>query len=359
MTRTARLAAVVAVLAAARAAAWADQATISNIPYTDIQITDADGGKLTYALRGRNYDKPMTEVSHLQVMGRTALNQAENQLKAKKPAEAVALYDRAFAQADEAWLKRLVRCRRLVALDSAGLIGRAVEDWLTIADETSAGRAAIVLAPSRLGQRGSAENAKAIQLLEGRLKTRNVALLARVKQMLRELYTVEGAADKIALLDGAGPAGGGDNGNGGTTPAPIAPVRVGGEGLSGQLKEAQDQINAGRYAEAADNIKARLPRYSNADLPTALLLRGRALELQHQKSGGGDRSLLLEAGLGYMRIVSCFDPSTAGAPEALFRAGQVCQRLGNKVAAQNAWRLLMERSPDSEWAKKAEAALGG
>ena len=69
--------------------------------------------------------------------------------------------------------------------------------------------------------------------------------------------------------------------------------------------------------------------------------------------------MLLEAGLCFMRVAACFDPATPEVPEALFRAGEVCTALGNKIAAQNAYRMLISRHEDSPWAQKARAAVGG
>jgi len=344
-----------AFLAAACGAALADTLTVNNIPYTDVRVTDAVNCRVVFDIRGRSVEKDIADVNQMNLMGRTALNKAEALVKAGKASEAVDFYDTAYSQADSNWLKRLVRYRRLQALGAARMPGRAVADWLAVVDENSGSRPAVLLAPAGMGKRGSATNATAIGLLEGRLKTKNVALLARVKQMLRDLYTVEGDSAKIAMLDGGSAAGGG---NGGKPVAPVAPITIASGAVAGQLKEAADQIMAGRYGAAADAIKARLDRYSTEDLATALLLRGRALHLLHTQKGGSDRAMLLEAGLCFMRIAACME-GMPEVPEALYRAGEVCRALGNPVAAQNAFRMLVNRYPDSPWAEKARAAAGG
>jgi len=349
-------------LAAAGGAARADQLTINKMLYSNVKVVDTENCRISYQLQGRGYEKPVGQVTYMNLMGRTALNQAEDLVKAGKPADAIVLYDRAFTGGEEGWLKRLIRHRRLRALDAARMTGRAVEDWLAIVDENSASRASIELAPAGLGKRRSAGNTKAIKLLEGRLKDKNIALLGRIKRLLRDLYTVEGASEKIALLDGMGGAdNGGKNGNGtgGTPMVAPSPVSVGGAPLSGQLREAQDQINAGQYAAAADSIKARLRRYPAGDLPAALLLRGKALLLMYEKGSRRERKTLLEAGLCFMRIAACVDLSEEQVPEATFLAAKVCEHLGNKVAAANTYRMLVNRHPGSEWARKAQAALGG
>ncbi len=359
MHRHARALLAAALIAGVCGVAAADQVTVSGLPYPNVEIIDCSNCRITYTLRGRSIRKPMSDVVAVTIDGQDALNQAEKQLAAKQPAKAVALYDRALASAKRDWMKRLIRHRRLRAADAAGMTGRAVQDWLAIVDANPGTRAALALAPKKMGPRGSAENAKAISLLEERLKaTKDTGLTARIRRLLRDLYTLEGQTEKIEALTSAAPAAGGDDNGDDDGAAP--PVTFSSGSLSGQLKEAAEMLEAGRYAAAADGIKARLRRYTAAELPTALLLRGKALLMMYEKGGSRDRQTLLDAGLCFMRVAACHDPALEGVPEATYLAGRVCELLGNKVAAQNTYRWLIDRhAPDNEWVARAKQALGG
>lgn len=341
---------VLTCLAAVCGAVSADQVTIRNIPYANVRITDAANCKITYEVQGRSYDKPCTDVNYVYVASLPALTKAEDLMKAGKPTEALAAYDKVgFAEGAE-WAGRLVRYRRLRAADAARAIDRAVEDWLAIVKECSASTASAALVPKGLGKRRSQSNADAIDLLEEALKQKgSPAFQAAAKELLTGLYELEGMTAKAAALSG-GTVGNAD------TAAPTE-VTVSAGDLGGQLGEAANQIKAGQYAAAADGIKARIRRYSDNELPTALLLRGKALLMMYEKGAAKDRKTLLEAGLCFMRVAGCISPGEPEVPEATFLAAKVCEHLDNRVAAANAYRLILQRHPGTEWAKRAQAAL--
>ncbi|MCD6303877.1 MAG: hypothetical protein J7M21_02825 [Planctomycetes bacterium] len=349
------------ILAGATGAARGDTVTVRNIPYANVRVTDAANCKIAYRLNGRIIEKPIKDVNSVHIDNRPMINRAEQFMRAGKAVEAVMAYDAAEASPSvQPWQKRLIRYRRLRALDAAAMVGRAVKEWLAVVDENSASRGSIELAPTRLAKRGSPENARAISLLEARLKqAKTVALIAKIKGLLAALYAAEGKTAKAAAVRSAGtvPAGGGNPPGG----AEDVSAAVAGLPARGQLRQAADLINAGRYDEAAEAIRQRLRRYSGRELPAALLLRGKALLLKYEKTQPRDRKTLLEAGLCFMRVASGFDPSYPEVPEALFLAARVCELLGNKVAAQNTYRMLASkfrlRAP--KWAQKAQAALAG
>ena len=352
---------IVCILAAACGAAIADELTIRNIPYPGVQVVGVAECHIIYELRGNTLRRALEDVSLIKLGGQTSFNDAEQKSKDGKAAEAVALYDKAaekFSARD--WQLRLIRLRRLPALNAAGMTDRAVEDWLAVVDDNGVSRATTALRPDRLGKRGSRANARAIRLLEQRLPdAKPKAFQQLVEQLLVKLYTAEGMRKKIDELKGAS----------GRGPGPVRPVtsRPGGVGttvsvapsrLSKPLREAVALIEAGKYEAAAEAIRARLRDCGEVELPKALLLRGQALLLSYEKrTSKAPRATLLAAGLSLMRVAACTDPSNPEVPQALFLAAAVCQHLGNDVAAANAYRLLIERHRNSEWARKAEAAL--
>ena len=328
----------------------ADQITIRNIPYANVRITGAADGKITYELRGRSYDKPCSDVNYVHVAAVPALTKAEDLMKAGKAGEALAAYDKIAAAEGPEWLAGLIRYRRLRAADAARAIDRAVEDWLAVVKECSGSTASAALVPKGLGERGSAGNADAVALLEEAVKSKgSPAFQAAVKELLLSLYELEGMTDKAGALS---------SGVGGVSTSAPTVVTVSAGTFGGQLAEAANQIKAGRYAEAADAIKVRIRRYSDRELPTALLLRGKALLMMYEKGAAKDRKTLLAAGLCFMRVASCISPAEPEVPEATFLAAKVCEHLGNRVAADNAYRLILQRHPGTEWGKQAQAALG-
>lgn len=349
---------LLAALAAVGGAAAADEVTVRGFPtYFGVQVVDATNGKILYKLRGKEITKVIRDVAHVKLDSHLEFNKAEDLLKSRKAAAAVAAYDKAEKSArSKPWHKRLIRYRRLRALDEARMVGRAVQEWLVAVDDSRGLRSAQALVPKQLGPRRSEENALAIRLLEQRLKvTKDVAFLARIRELLKGLYGVEGMDDKIAALDGvsASPAAG----NGKVVETTDVAVSAG--AMGGQLQDAANQIKAGRYAAAADGIKARLARYGDRELPTALVLRGKALLLMYEKGASRKRQTLFEAGLCFMRVAACVDAAVPEVPEALFLAAKVCRHLKNDVAAQNTYRMIISRYGHTKWAKDAEAAMGG
>lgn len=333
-------------------AALGDQITIKTVLYSNVRVTDAGDCKITYEVGGRSREKPCGDVNYVYIASQPGLTKAENLLRENKFAEAVAAYDKlAAGEAGRGWLARLVRYRRLRAADAGRMTGRAVEDWLAVAKECGGSADAAALVPKGLGKRKSAGNAKAIRLLAAARKQKaSPAFQTAVKGLLLSLYELEGKTDEASALRGGG-------GSPAATTMTSTEMTVSAGKLGGQLQEAANQIKAGQCAAAADGIKARIRRYSARELPTALLLRGKALLRMYEKGAGKDRKALLAAGLCFMRVASCVSPSEPEVPEATFLAAKVCEHLGNKVAAANTYRMISQRHPDTKWAQQAQAAL--
>jgi tetratricopeptide (TPR) repeat protein len=358
--------AIVGLTIIACGAAMADQVSIKNLPYPNVQVVDVGNCRITYEMAGKTWDKPIRELTAINLDGARDLNAAEDLMKAGKAPDAVAMYDKADkADTLKPWHKRLIRYRRLPALDAAKMFGRAVADWLAIVDENALASPAVKMAPVNLAAKGSPENAQAIKLLEGRLKdAKDAGFVLKLKEMLTNLYSAEGLEAKLAALNGAGgtaatePVAGTGTG---TTVEPATPA-VGappsGAAMGEQLQSVANQIKAGQYEAAAAAVKAKMRYYSAADLPTALMHRGRALMGAYEKTK--DPQMLLDAGLCFMRVASCCgDQAPALVPEAMYLAGQACQRLGNAAGASSVYQRIVEDYKDrpGDWAKKAEAAL--
>ena len=343
-------------------AALADELIINNIRYPGVRVTDVAKLKISYQISGAIREKNLSDVTAFTIDTSREFNKAEQAFKAGKAADAVAAYTEAEAAAgSRTWLKRLVRYRRCQAAAAAKMPGQAVTDWLAILDEAGATAAAVALAPDAPAAKGSGENARAIALLEKRLSSKDdPAVQAGIRDLLLSLYGVEGLNDKAMLLRGSAPGPG--DGTAGEKPGPAPPVGpsvdIPVSRAPAKLQKAVNQIKLGNYAAAVADIDASLKRFNSTELPGALLLRGKALQMAYEKGGKKDRSLLAKAGLSFMKVAACFDASTPEAPEALYFGAMVSRQLGNEVAAGNAFRLLISRHEGTDWAKRAKQALG-
>jgi len=343
--------------------ALGDSLTVNNIPYSNVRITDVAGLKVSYVMSGSIRQKSLTDVSFVVVSSNRDFNKAEDAFKKGKAAEAVAAYNDAEKNAGtNRWIKRLINYRRMQAAAAAKMPGQAIVDWLAIVDETGASRSAIALGPNAVAAKGSSENAKAIAMLEKRIGGKEDPIFrAKVRDLLLNLYQTEGLKDKALMLSGSAPVS--------ETPGTSARLAAPGTGASGmnvsvgqsarQLQEAASQFKLGNYDAAVADIEAKLNRFSSADLPGALLLHGKALQMSYKKAGSKDIAKLKRAGLSFMRAAACFDPTTPEAPEALYYGAMVSRELGNGVAAANALRLLVNRYQGGKWAERAQQVLGG
>ncbi len=352
---------ILAVILLAGGLAAADSLTINSMPYTSVRVVDVAKGKVVYEFNGRQRDKLLADVSYIQISGQRDFNKAEVALKAGKFTEAAAAYAACESSATKiAWLGRLLHYRRLQAAIGAKHSGQAVKDWLAIVDETGASRLAVMMVPEVVAAKGSAENAKAIKLLEKRVDAKGDAMLAaKVRDLLLALYAVEGLGDKAAILTAGAPQAPASSGNDHRAQPNPSAVTISVGRVSRQLEAAASQMKLGQYDVAVETIKSRLNRFSSLELPGALLLQGKALRLSYEKGGSKDHKKLMAAGLCFMRVVACFDGTPSEVPEALYLAAMVEKAAGKDIAANNALRMLVSRHATSEWAEKARAALSG
>jgi hypothetical protein len=358
---TAGLPAALLAIVAVGAAAAADEIYLGKLP-VPTTIVDAKDFVITYRSGGgRIRQKALSEITMLQISGRADFNEGERLLRDGKPAEAAKAYDRAFRNAIQDWLRRLIRYRRLAALDAAGLIDRAAEEWLIVADELNASPASLRARPSTPGEKGSRRNARAIALLAEKLKSvRQKAYQQAASTLLLELYEKEGRHEEAeALIRAVGLDRPRPEGEPKTRPGPAVGA------LAGRLKaaaflvrRAERQRDAAVAGEAIRALEADRLRCNRDELETALLLMGRAQMIAYENSPKKDRELLLQAGLNFMRVAT-FYPFGRNVPEAMYRAGEVNAALGNQAAALNAFRMVVQRHGDSEFARAAAGAIEG
>lgn len=362
MNRTMTVVIAGALLAAATAPAGADDVLVRGLPpYDAVRVTGVRDCEVVFrTASGSEIVKPMKDVEGLLIVGQSDFNQAEELLRQRKPADAVAAFDAAARKAQGPWMDKLVQMRRLAAIDRAGLMDRATEEWLLIVEANHASEKSLSLRPQGAGPRGSADNAKAIALLEKtlqRLPDGAGKYAAAVRELLMKLYAAEGRqeqatamAQALAASGVAVPRGPDQPGSGPAAPPPPQ---------TAQLDAAAFLIEQGKAGDAVPQLQAKLRSYAERDLPRALLLLGKAQVRMAQKAAAAAaRALLEQGGLNCMRV-AVFFPDAPQAAEALYLAGSANALLGNSAAAQKAFRRVIEQYGSSEFARAAQADLDG
>jgi len=337
------------------ASASGDTITVKKLPYRGVRIFDVQKARIVFQVGRRKLAKPLADVTEISIDGKEDFNGAEELLAAGKADEAVAAYDRAI-KAESGWMVKLIRYRRLAALNRSGKIDRATEEWLKLVDASEAAPEALKIRPIRFAPRGSPANNSAIALLEAKLKRikADAAYLAAVRNLLLELYERQGRGERAAELAGKIAADG---------QGKIEPVKnttgSPGPGAGQRLPALRILVEQGKARQVLQELKANLRggRYRTEDLAAALLLAGRAEQrLASGARGMERRKLLIAAGLDYMRVATFFATSPQ-APDALLAAGEVNEALGNIQAAGNAFEMVIQRYAGSGAAKKAASAL--
>jgi TolA-binding protein len=356
--------------------AGADEVNIGGLPRRGT-VTGADEFSVTLRIRGgRQVSSNVSEVRQITIANRSAFNKAEKLYADGEYAKAINAYKQAARQARRDWLERLIRYRKYLALDRSGQINDAVEEWLGLVEEHEKHREVLKAHPTKLAAKGSDDNAKAIRLLEAKLqREKSGAFADAIKQLLLKLYKRQGRTDDAAklagktLTEGNGDEGDqdrdeGEDDNGSTVSATDGNAAKVLRAASVVIEQAADpdaELTAAQRVTKArtalNSLQSRAKGFTTGDLPEALLWMGKA-QLAIAENSDDAREELLRAGLNFMRVVTFFAAST-DAPEALFLAGKVNQKLGNTAAARNAWQAVKEHFPDTRFAPRASKALEG
>jgi len=344
---------ILAMLAAAPAAA--DEVVLtSGAVYSNLRVGGVVEGSLVFELGMRKITKDLLEVRSIRLDDQPAYNAAEALLAEKKYPEAAAKFAAAGkAPAGGAGVaepvKSLAVWRQMHAWEKARRIDRALALWLPLA-EGSTSPAMLRVRPRLLGEKGSEANAAAIRLLTARAEASrdNTILAATLTAMLEQLTAVEeGSPPPAPPPSATRPS------NGASTPSAANAIAA---RATRQLAYAGDLLGRERFSAAAAVLEDSLDRFSEAQLPEALLMLGKA-RIGLAPIGDPDtKGRLIPAGLSLMRVW-VYWPDSPQAPEALLLAAVVNRRLGNTKAAALACRRLIADYPGTSWAKRAEAEL--
>jgi len=342
-----------AVVAIGQAVASGDEIKIGKLTYRDVKIVSSSNGQVMFkGLGDNNVSKPVRDIAFLMVDGEQAMNRAENLLLAGKSVEAARAYKQAESMVSDL-LCELVKYRRLTALDRAGMIDEATDQWLMLMNKSpDTGTAS--LRPVRLLPAGAEQNVRAINLLVAAREDAKAGTVKRcaIDDMLFELYRREGKSAHLAELANA-----------------MLAVKSSAES-SRKLSLSSPSALQTRFRAMGVMIDQR-PRqvlkelqtglisgpYADWQIPWALFLSGQARQhLAGDMDGDDKRAMLVVAGLDFMRVFTFYSASPQ-APEALLAAGEINVSLGNRWAARNAWQAVVKKYPDSQAARAAEEMI--
>jgi tetratricopeptide (TPR) repeat protein len=347
--------------------ARADEVIIGGLPRRG-SVTGVKDFEVQVRLSsGRQISTGVAGVSKIRIDGQDTFNDAEKLYSQKKYTEAAAMYRRALRSVVQGWMKRLIRYRLLMTLDKAGQINDAVEEWLGLVEEHSYSARSLRARPDNLAKKGSADNAKAIGLLEAKLpRVRDKDFRRAIKAGLLSLYNREGMTDKAAKLAGEELAQGDDdddktprrNGNGSKPDIGNLDSKLQAAATIIEQARKSDKLTGAQRVEKASSalrqLKSTVKSMTTGQLAPALLWMGKAQHVIAQH-GEDQRDMLLQAGLNYMRVVAHFAASKE-APEALMLAGKVNEQLGNKGAARAAYAQVQKVYAKSDYADAAKKA---
>ncbi len=324
----------------------------SGIMYDPVKIMGASDGMIRFLWGKSTLSKPVSKVAFINITDDGNFTKGENLLGQGKYAEAEKAYSSAQRTATK-WKKTLIDYRLLAVSNAAGDIDKSTARWLKIVDDANASAGALSLRPKKLAPPKSKANDRAITLLNGKIKeTKSDAYVKAIRELLVDLYERQGQLAKARAeamkLAGKTPTSKPSNG---TKTLPVGSANV-------QLRLASLSMKDGQFDEVIELLQPRMKQFAAPELPTAMLLLGKARleKAKAEPKKPASRKLLIEAGLDLMRV-AVFFTSSSEAPHSLFLAGEVNERLGNARGAKAAYSAVVRRYAKSPAAKDAKKAM--
>ncbi len=350
---------VVAAVLTVAAPACADSIKLTNgITYNSVTIIGVSDGVVRFRMGRNTISKPVSKLALVNIADDGNFTRGETLLTQSKYAEAEKAYSTSRRAATALWKKTLIDYRLLAISNATGQIDKATARWLKIVDDADVSAGVLAMRPKKLAPAKSKANDRAITLLNGKIKeTKSDAYIRSIRRLLVDLYECQGqlaqARAEAIKLAGKTPSSETKPSNGKTRPdtPPVGSANV-------QLRLASLSMKERRFDRVIELLQPRMKQFTAAELPTAMLLLGKAkLEKAKRESKKPDaKKLLTEAGLDLMRVAVFFSTDSE-APYALFLAGQVNERLGNNRGAKAAYSAVVNRFAKSPAAKDAKRVL--
>lgn len=311
----------------------------------EVDIVDVEGDELIYLVNGNRGATALERIQQIEITGDSAFNEAEEAFAAGDWEKSATGYLDAARRHAKTWVRRRAAERLITAAGRAGRFDQAVTGFLqlTLIDpEAAVGREPLPppeVAPQQL-ELAVAELQRALD--EGVSPAQSRPLLALLLQIHNRRGDERGAGqtvERLARVMGDDAAG--------HDPELYAQVLLGRANLAlsrGQIPEAVRLIDEGRELFTE-------PRQQS----DALMILAQVAERQ----AGTDRAKLMDAAVAYMKVVTFFKRAdgTPNVPEALWKVGQIHEKLSLPEAAADLYRDLVAKYPDSRPAVEAQKRL--
>src|SRR3954447_2404965 len=138
--------AAVAILLAMPALAVGDSITVNNVSYADVKISTVKDEKIYFITQtGTEVNKPIAQVSKINLADEPAFNGAEEAYLAKDWDKAATGYEKTFRTTNKGWLKDWCSVRLLESANKAGHFDAAVKAYIALAEKSPAAAKTIQL----------------------------------------------------------------------------------------------------------------------------------------------------------------------------------------------------------------------
>ncbi len=342
----------------------ADTVKLTGRPeFRGVSVRGYGRDRLTFrGVSGEYLRKPLAQVEWVAIDRLPELTAAESAFAAGDWVKAAGSYENALEDADQRWLRDLIRVRLLTACDRGERFDRAVALFTQLAaTDPEAARHHVPRHPASVG---SETNGQAMETLEAALAADpSPATVPRLRSLLLELALYEDIEPLPAAIvhrTTTRPASASqpvtDPGDRlGILPEPpeqptevviaAAPLRL--PAHSFVLDAAQAALGSGEHRRATRLVERAMPYVARSERGPWLLLLGRCrIEAGRYAEGAAD---LLDLSLG--------DSDPAVATLALYYVGLAHERMGQRDIAAKLYRELLER-PDAPEDTRAEARQG-
>jgi hypothetical protein len=325
----------------------ADVVAVQGRPMAvNVRITGLKAGQIAYRLSGgQEVERPIEQVTYLQIAGWDVFNDAEKQQREGGFRQAAGNYEKLLAKTQEQpgeALDRtlLVRCRLIRVYDVDGRFDRAVTTYLAVLEKMP--EVVETLRPANVPAADSTFMPAALVAVNAAIEKHRGT--AAGESLLQWRLTWPGQKPPT-------PAGGGQPS---TAPAVVDPLQA----LKAPLAEIDSLIKGGKGDEVLARVAALRKKVTGPAQADLFYWEGRAYLLKSEKGTGDDAQRdARRAGLAFMRVVIHF-PVSRLAPECLYCCGEICKSAGKPEAAASLYAELVHDYPNAApWADKARQAM--
>lgn len=332
----------------------ADSITTTEQSIRDCKILRVVGGRVIARVGDDAKSFPLADISRVEITSLDLLTQAEDARAQKQWPRAQTLYTRAGRSTSKA-VQNLTQARLIEVLDQRGQWADAVSVFLKMyAAEPS--DAAWLLRPANLPEEKSVMLPESAKMIEARMREeifQTVLAQRHMKQLLMDIYLqmndsraatlarqlqqgVDGPAQKQVVESAEK-----------KTDAPATQAAAQASGVDHIARQVEEFIAQKKYTEALEKIDTASSRAEGANAAQLAILRG---DVQ-AASGAEDDALMT-----YIRVSSMNDSGNWGGA-ALLKTARLQKKLNRDEAAQRLLREVIDKYPDTLWAKEAEQSL--